>query len=80
MARTNYGYEKRQKEIAKKKKKEEKRQRKLGKDDTQPKENPDQSRDGGENTQGAFDSTALCIILFLSFIAMNRFLPTKEEL
>jgi hypothetical protein len=50
MARTNYGYEKRQKEIAKKKKKEEKRQRKLGKDDTQPKENPDQSRDGGENT------------------------------
>ena len=31
MARTNYSYEKRQKELAKKKKKEEKRQRKLEK-------------------------------------------------
>jgi hypothetical protein len=31
LARTNYSYEKRQKEIAKKKKKEEKRQRKLEK-------------------------------------------------
>ena len=31
MARTNYSYEKRQKEIARKKKKEEKRQRKLEK-------------------------------------------------
>jgi hypothetical protein len=32
LARTNYSYEKRQKELAKKKKKEEKRQRKLEKD------------------------------------------------
>ncbi len=31
MARTNYSFEKRQKELAKKKKKEEKRQRKLEK-------------------------------------------------
>ncbi len=31
MARTNYSYEKRQKELAKKKKREEKRQRKLEK-------------------------------------------------
>jgi hypothetical protein len=31
LARTNYSYEKRQKELAKKKKKEEKRQRKLEK-------------------------------------------------
>ncbi|MCL7487877.1 MAG: hypothetical protein M8357_06865 [Desulfobulbaceae bacterium] len=31
MARTNYSFEKRQKELAKKKKKEEKRQRKLDK-------------------------------------------------
>ena len=33
MARTNYSFEKRQKELAKKKKKEEKRQRKLEKQD-----------------------------------------------
>ncbi|MCP5265114.1 MAG: hypothetical protein H6934_03335 [Burkholderiaceae bacterium] len=34
MARTNYSYEKRQRELAKKRKKEEKRQKKLtGKDD-----------------------------------------------
>ncbi len=37
MARTNYSFEKRQKELAKKKKKEEKRQRKLEKkQDPQP--------------------------------------------
>ena len=35
MARTNYSFEKRQKEIAKKKKKEEKRARKLEKGDTE---------------------------------------------
>tara|TARA_R110002072_G_scaffold264064_1_gene422785 strand:+ start:194 stop:370 length:177 start_codon:yes stop_codon:yes gene_type:complete len=34
MARTNYSFEKRQKEIAKKKKKEEKRAKKLDKGDT----------------------------------------------
>ena len=38
MAKTNYAYEKRQKEIAKKKKKEEKRLQKAGVDDSQPQE------------------------------------------
>ena len=36
MAKPNYAYEKRQKEIAKKKKKEEKRLQKKGVDDSQP--------------------------------------------
>ena len=49
MAKTNYRYDKRQKELAKKKKKEEKRQRKLDKNNIQPKENPVQSPDEGEN-------------------------------
>jgi len=49
MARTNYQFEKRKKELAKIKKKEEKRQRKLDKSNTESKENPDQSPDEGEN-------------------------------
>ena len=36
MAKPNYAFQKRQKEIAKKKKKEEKRLRKAGVDDSQP--------------------------------------------
>ena len=40
MARTNYQYEKRMKDLAKKKKREEKRQRKLDKKNSQSKENP----------------------------------------
>ena len=47
MAKTNYSFEKRQKELAKKKKKEEKRQRKLEKN-TSPdgeKENPSPQED-----------------------------------
>lgn len=36
MAKPNYAYDKRQKEIAKKKKKEEKRLQKAGVDDSQP--------------------------------------------
>ena len=36
MAKPNYAFEKRQKEIAKKKKKEEKRLQKVGGDDSQP--------------------------------------------
>ncbi len=36
MAKPNYAFEKRQKEIAKKKKKEEKRLQKAGVDDSQP--------------------------------------------
>ncbi len=49
MAKTNYSYEKRKKELAKKKKKEEKRQRKLDKNNIQPKEKSEQSPDEGEN-------------------------------
>ncbi|MGB6033933.1 MAG: hypothetical protein WBH55_13975 [Bacteroidota bacterium] len=48
MAKTNYRFEKRKKELVKLKKKEEKRQRKLDKNNIQSKENPDQSPDGGE--------------------------------
>ena len=43
MARTNYSYEKRQKELAKKKKKEEKKLRKLEKKGTTDAENEDLS-------------------------------------
>jgi len=42
LAKDNYSYQKRQKELAKKKKKEEKRQRKLNKENTQVKEDPEQ--------------------------------------
>jgi hypothetical protein len=48
VAKTNYRYEKRKKELAKIKKKEEKRQRKLEKDNIPSKEDPDQSPDEGE--------------------------------
>lgn len=40
MAKPNYSFEKRQKEIAKKRKKEEKRQRKLGAQEEPPQEGP----------------------------------------
>jgi hypothetical protein len=42
LVKPNYKFEKRQRDIAKKKKQEEKRQRKLGKTDDEEKENPDQ--------------------------------------
>jgi hypothetical protein len=42
LAKPNYQYEKRQKDLARKKKQEEKRQRKLNKGTTQPQENPPQ--------------------------------------
>lgn len=45
MARRNYNYEKRRKELAKKKKKEEKRQRKLAKREGEPSEPAEQSPD-----------------------------------
>ena len=48
MAKPNFNFQKRQKEIAKKKKSEEKRQRKLDKNTTQPAENPVQSPNEGE--------------------------------
>ena len=43
MARPNFQYEKRQRDLAKKKKQEEKRQRKLDKANTQPNDNIQQS-------------------------------------
>lgn len=45
MAKPNYQYEKRQKELAKKKKQEEKRLRKIGHNESAPQENPDQAPD-----------------------------------
>ncbi|MBA2659005.1 MAG: hypothetical protein H0U72_05525 [Nitrosospira sp.] len=50
MAQPNFQYEKRQKDLIKKKKQEEKRQRKLDKNKTEPGENPDQPADAG-NTE-----------------------------
>ena len=45
MAKRNYSYEKRKKELAKKKKQEEKRLRRLSKRGTPPGEEPDPSPD-----------------------------------
>ena len=42
LARSNYQFKKRQKELARKKKQEEKRQRKLDKGKIKPEENPDE--------------------------------------
>ena len=41
MAKPNYQFEKRQRDIAKKKKQDEKRSKKLGKDESAPAENPE---------------------------------------
>ena len=49
MARSSYQFEKRKKELAKKKKNEEKRERKLAKKSSQTEESPD-SVPGGEET------------------------------
>jgi hypothetical protein len=49
LAKPNFQYEKRQKELEKKRKKEEKKQQKLNK--PQPQENPDQSPDEGSANQ-----------------------------
>jgi hypothetical protein len=51
LAKPNYQYEKRQKDIAKKKKQEEKRLRKLEKKNVETKENPDQPPVEGETPQ-----------------------------
>ena len=48
MARSNYQFNKRQKELARKKKKEEKRERKLAKNDIKPEENPIHSQNEKE--------------------------------
>jgi hypothetical protein len=49
LARSNYSFNKRQKELARKKKKEQKRQRKLDKDTINSEEDPNQSQNEGEN-------------------------------
>jgi len=49
LARSNYQFNKRQKELARKKKKELKRQRKLDKNTINSEENPSQSQHEGEN-------------------------------
>ncbi len=49
MAKPNFKFQKRQKELEKKKKNEEKMQRKLDKNSIESTENPDQSQ-GGEET------------------------------
>ncbi len=49
MARPNYGFEKRQKELAKKKKKEEKRLRKLARKEAQALENSESTPGDSES-------------------------------
>ena len=49
MARSNYSFNKRQKELARKKKKEQKKQRKLDKNTIESEENPGQPQNEGEN-------------------------------
>jgi hypothetical protein len=49
LARSNYQFNKRQKELARKKKKEQKRQRKLEKNTIKSEENLNHSRNEGEN-------------------------------
>jgi hypothetical protein len=48
LAKPNYQYEKRQKDLAKKKKQEEKRLRKLAKTEVPPKDEPTPGAGGGE--------------------------------
>jgi hypothetical protein len=50
LARSNYSFEKRKKELARKKKKEQKRQRKLDKNTNIPEETSDQFQDGRPGT------------------------------
>jgi hypothetical protein len=49
LARSNYSFNKRQKELSRKKKKEQKKQRKLDKNTITAEENPNQSQNEGEN-------------------------------
>ena len=51
LARSNYSFQKRQKELARKKKKEEKRQRKLAKKELKTIENPEESLDAAEDDE-----------------------------
>jgi hypothetical protein len=52
MAKPNYQFEKRQRDIAKKKKKDEKRSRKLSKDEPAAGEDPDAAQEGGAPAPG----------------------------
>lgn len=52
MAKPNYQFEKRQRDIAKKKKQDEKRSRKLSKDDAPAGENPDAAPEAAEPAAG----------------------------
>jgi hypothetical protein len=53
VAKPNYQFQKRQRELEKKRKNEEKRQRKLAKGATQAGENPDQAPDQSETVTKA---------------------------
>lgn len=53
MARPNFDFQKRQKEIAKKKKTEEKKQRKLEKNKAEPAENTVPATEEGETREGS---------------------------
>jgi hypothetical protein len=52
MAKPNYQFEKRQRDIAKKKKQDEKRSRKLSKDETPAGESPDAAPEGAAQAAG----------------------------
>ncbi len=56
LARDNYSYQKREKELAKKKKKEEKRQRKLDRKNIQPKES--EAQVSNEKSEQSSDENA----------------------
>jgi hypothetical protein len=49
LARSNFSFNKRQKELARKKKKEQKKQRKLDKNNIESEANPSQFQNEGEN-------------------------------
>ncbi len=71
MAKPNYAFEKRQKEIAKKKKKEEKRLQKAGADDSQPQDvqpisgNDDKAATTGDTKQSSAVRETAPILLTL---------------
>jgi hypothetical protein len=87
LARSKYSFNKRQKELAKKKKKkEQKRQRKLDKKTIKSEENPDQSQNEGENPweicEHIYIGSARQILLKRDKVALCKRcameLPTKE--
>ena len=64
MAKTNYSYEKRQKELAKKKKQEEKRQRKIAPQGEQPENGqsrPARRRSIGQLISGIASNQGVCM-------------------